>query len=77
MRRRPRRRAGLQPVYIFNSFFEERKSCEYMQNLIRSMFLNLRTNSLFEMAHRFAGTHTVVSILREKYADLIGEDVFN
>ena len=48
-----------------------------MQNLIRSMFLDLRTNSLFEMAHRFAGTHAVTSILREKYADLIGEDVFN
>lgn len=75
MRRRSPRSAELQPVYIFNSFFDERKTCEYLQNLIRSMFLDLRTNSLFEMAHRFAGTHTVVSILRENYADLIGEDI--
>ena len=77
MRRRRRMAGASQPVYIFNSFFEERKTCEYLRNLLRSMFTDLRTNGVFEIAHRLAGTDTVLSILKEKYADRIGEDELN
>lgn len=71
MRKRLKRTAPHQPVYIFNSFFEERKTCEYLRNLIRSMFLDLRTNSLFEMAHKLLGSDRLTSMLSYGYADLI------
>lgn len=62
--------------YIFNSYFEEKKICEYLINLIRSKFYSFKPQKLFAMACTFIGT-SAITILHEKHPDLITQDVLN
>lgn len=54
----------------FNSYFEERKTCEYLMNLIHSRFLSSETEGLFNFAITAIGEKTIFNIIKRKYPKL-------
>jgi hypothetical protein len=67
--RRFRRRA-FKSKNAFNSYFEEKKTCEYLRNLINSRFLNSETEGLFNFAITILGEKTMSDLIRRGYPEI-------
>ena len=71
----PRRfkRRAFKSKNAFSSYFEEKKTCEYLRNLINSRFLNSETEGLFNFAMTALGQKTMIDLIKGRYPE-IAED---
>src|SRR3989339_317567 len=61
----------------FNSYFEEKKTCEYLRNLIHSRFLNSETEGLFNFAMTVVGWKTIIDLIKRRYPEIAQDKNFN
>ena len=76
MPRRFRRRT-VRSKNTFNSYFEEKKTCEYLRNLMHSRFLNSETEGLFNFTMTVLGQETMIDLIRRRYPEITEDKKFD
>src|SRR3990172_6281416 len=71
-----KRKTNLKEGYTFSSSFEERKTLEYLRNLISSKFLHSRPLVLFQFSVTALGQKTVVGLLEKACPEICGNENF-
>lgn len=71
---RPRRRKAKD---VFTSYFEERKACGYLLNLISSRFLNDESDTIFCFACRVLGRKPIVDLIKERCPEIAEDKRFS
>lgn len=71
-----KRKTNLKEGYTFSSSFEERKTLEYLRNLISSKFLHSKPLVLFQFSVTALGQNAVVVLLEKAYPEICGNENF-
>jgi len=55
------------PTYVFNSSFEERKTCEYLRNLMHSVYLQKKSSGLLDFSAAILGKGIITDCIKREY----------
>lgn len=73
---RHKAKVHLKSKYLFSSAFEEKKTCEYLGNLINSKFLHHKPVELFNFSNTVLGQKIIVSMFEKSFPELTENEEF-
>lgn len=76
MPRRFRSKALRTRKNAFSSHFEEKKTCEYLRNLIHSRFINSVAEGLFNFAMTVLGQENMIALIKRRYPEIAQDKRF-
>jgi len=68
---------GMGGKHLFGSSFEERKTLEYLNNLINSKFLHIMPVNLFSFSRKILGMETTITLLKNHFPGLVSNKKFD
>ena len=63
--------------HLFGSSFEERKTREYLNNLINSKFLSNMSVNLFSFSRKILGMETTITLLKKHFPEIVSNKEFD
>ncbi len=63
--------------HLFSSSFEERKTIEYLNNLINSKFLSNMPVNLFSFSKKILGMETTITLLKKHFPEIVSNKEFD